>query len=291
MAIVSAILGAMYVTVCWYLHYFIFVFILLYGWVTGSVGIGGFSIKLSHVRSPSIAGFLAILGALVGLYVSWAFWGTLVQGMTGETYNIGSARRPTFVFLTQPKLQYFLSLLTHPGQILELIKDMGQKEVWNIFGFYPTGTALYLIWGLEAVLFLVFVSAGALDIARRPYSEDHFSWFKKKRLWISRVAIPPDPIMQETIISGVSSGDLSYLTQKNSLASRRGDDYLDVQLYSLEGARNAYISISSVIFVPSKNRRNKHHASRKVLVKYLQIPLEKLEEILSYLGDPYGYQG
>ncbi len=107
-----------------YLNFFITLF---YGAIVGyTISFAG---ELGKVRNM---GILVLFGFVFGLLAEYAGWVSWISAAIGE-----------FAILT---------IFFSPGVILYIIQVGAEEGIWSIFGWTPTGLALYIIWGIEAIM-------------------------------------------------------------------------------------------------------------------------------------------
>lgn len=86
-----------------------------------------FGFKLGRVRHSTAGLTIVMIGAVIGLYASWAAW---VCGLIGE-----------------PDL---LALASRPLLLLDVIAGINEAGPWSIRNWRPTGLALSILWLVEA---------------------------------------------------------------------------------------------------------------------------------------------
>jgi hypothetical protein len=183
-AVTAALLGAIYGYVSYYipLIYFNFFITLFFG-----IGVGFALGKASLWGSIRNTKFMLAAGLFFGvlaIYFGWVSW---------------------FHAVSEQSL-----LMFGPGEILQSMEGIASFGAWSIFGWTPTGTALYIIWAIEAIMVIGGTTLLAMGGGgREPYCEDCDAWTASEVLPGHFSAIE-DPI---ALISGLESRDMSLLTK------------------------------------------------------------------------------
>ncbi len=122
------------------------------GFAIGYIARAG--VQRFKIRSPKIAGALAAQAGVIALYVSWIAWSkALILDAGGSGW-----------------------LLT-PGELFDLMTDLAEHGAWTIFGdTTPKGWALWLVWLVEAGVFIVTPMHLAWQHAKHPFCEPCGEW-------------------------------------------------------------------------------------------------------------------
>jgi len=152
----TLVLGIIYGYAIFYIPYIAHNFLITLGFgalVGFIVGNGG---KLGKVRNPRL---LLLFGFLFGLFAEYTGWVSWI-----------------FAFSKQQTLVLF------PSDVLSVVEIVAEKgSWWDIFGWTPKGTALYVIWGIEATMIIATSTlvSWALLIST-PFCERCNRWVEKK---------------------------------------------------------------------------------------------------------------
>lgn len=148
-AVVAALLGGLYGVIGYYSPFFIINMCVLIGIAIAMGMLLQEFVRSGHIRSNAIA---ALVGAATGgvlLAVQWIVW----LRLTVEFWVLDFAT------------------------ILNAIQVVGLLGPWSVFGWTPTGTSLYVIWGIEALLIVVMPTVMARNTVRdTPYCEQTGQW-------------------------------------------------------------------------------------------------------------------
>ena len=151
--VATAILSLIYgYALAWIPFIYINVFIILgYGFGVGmAVNFGG---KMGKMRNR---GVMLGLGLLVGLVAEYAGWVVWLYAMSSQTV-----------------------LIFNPSELWDAITTLAEVGVWNLKGWTPTGVALYLMWGIEAVMVIGLATVMGASGADDPYCERCQAWVDK----------------------------------------------------------------------------------------------------------------
>jgi hypothetical protein len=139
-----------------------YVYLTAIGTVVFGVGIGGavvFGAVAGKVRNRAFMMIVAASLAVVGLYLSWAFYIPYILGRMGV---------PGQPFHFNPQI------------VFNWIHFLGENGVWELFGWGPKGWQLYAFWLVEAAVVL----GGAVIVAgtaRNPYCEACGQWTNEEK--------------------------------------------------------------------------------------------------------------
>lgn len=134
-----------------------------YGALVG--GAVRFSAKIAHVRHPGFTRFVAFVVGLFAVYVAWV-WYLWVWSLKGF-----DPIRSTAVFVT---------IFSDPGLIVTNMQRIAALGAWSVFGWMPKGATLYGIWTLEALMYVFFAVAIAVNPALT-YCEDCRRWTEQRK--------------------------------------------------------------------------------------------------------------
>ena len=149
--VLSAIYGyAIFYIPFVYLNFFI---TLGFGGLVGLlVGLGG---KFGKVRNSKLLLFFGLLFGLLAEYAGWVSW--------------------IFAYTEQEVL------IQYPSNLWTVIKLVAENGAWSMFGWTPTGTALYIIWGIEAIMITgTSTLVSWWFLSSTPFCENCNQWVKEK---------------------------------------------------------------------------------------------------------------
>jgi hypothetical protein len=161
-AVVSAILGILYSEAIWYspLPNLNLLFLLSYAFLTSFIA--GFSIRIFKARFPMDASLFAVAGSVLGFYVSWAAWLSLVHNsLKIDQYWFG------WVIDSKFDPETILYFLTNPSVMWGLAAGVYREGLWVFRLFTPvSGLMILLIWATEFFLFGVMTAMRAWKKSR-----------------------------------------------------------------------------------------------------------------------------
>ncbi|MEM6771097.1 MAG: hypothetical protein AAF597_10970 [Bacteroidota bacterium] len=181
--VAAAVLGAVYGYATYYipLIYLNFFICLFFGIGVGKA-VGKASIWGKVRNSKAMMGISLIIG-LAAWYFAWVFW-----------LNAFSEHE---------------SFMWNPAEIYSMTSLFAMLGIYEIFGWTPTGVALYVIWAIEAVIIIggTFLSAlGAMG--RQPFCEESGDWTQE-----SIVSSRLEPVVNpQDMITRLESHDMGPVT-------------------------------------------------------------------------------
>lgn len=129
------------------------------GFALGTVG------NLAKVRNT---GLMAGLGLLIGGGAVYSAWVAFFHASLGSQ-----------------------ALFVEPGVIWALLTRMAESGVWEIFGWTPTGGALWGFWIVEAAIIIIGTLVIGIGMLDDPFCEKTNAWAEAKVV-IQPLAIPDD---------------------------------------------------------------------------------------------------
>lgn len=215
--IAAIVLGFIYGIVAYYNP---FVYLSFLGaWFLG-VGLGMVVTKAAvfgKLHNIKVTLGIGVLVGLVGLYAAWVGW--------------------LYV------LNDYEYLMLNPLEILNFIQLAALLGVYEIFGWTPTGFALYAIWGIEAAIIIGGTVLNVMGgVNREPYCEDCGEWTKTEIITTRAKRITD----HAKTVRALEAHDMSVLTGQalhNTTKALRAD-VLVHQCKTCSGPR--YLSVHNV---------------------------------------------
>ncbi|MCP4216813.1 MAG: DMT family transporter [bacterium] len=210
-AVGAAVLSALYGYGTKYIP-FIYVNVLL------TVGLGilvgalvGKGAKWGNVRKPGLATIFGIVFGIVAEYGGWVAW---------------------FYAVTEQKI-----LVLSPKILLAAIGATADTGAWTIFGWTPTGWALYIVWFIEAFLIIGLAGVAASTVASEPYCETCSKWLDKKESLPERIAVS-DP---DALKTQLENGDYKALTDLKPVMTHKVSCYSAIEVLMCDKCLNLYL--------------------------------------------------
>jgi hypothetical protein len=189
--------------------------------------------KTGKVRNMALVFLFGLLFGLFAEYCSWVSW----------------------IYILSDHQQ----LLPHPQALLEIMQPLAANGMWTVFGWTPTGMALYAIWLIEGIMIVGFAGlmayAGLNDL---PFCEQCMVWTLKQH-----TSHPLEPVTN-------TSSMVTQLEQKNlsglkglMKAEAGGSAYTQLELKQCPNCQqDGYLTLKSVtISTDEKGKSSKKEAT------------------------------
>lgn len=237
--IAGAILGAVYgFLIYWSPFVYINAFITLGCGFGLALSVGSLA-KLGKIRNSSIVTVVALVVALVAYYVHWSVW----VGRMTETDIVA------------------------PGQLWAFVSTINALGPWSIFGWTPTGFALWAIWGIEALVIIGLGSISAHGVIDVPFCETTGKWTTENTLpehfapLESPAVDSPSSVLQSLQPNGDSP-----------------DAYTEVTVATAEGSELRCVSLNSVVV--EKDKDGKEETEKQTIVKNMLFDRDSFERLM-----------
>ncbi|MDR1079425.1 MAG: hypothetical protein LBQ79_00300 [Deltaproteobacteria bacterium] len=177
-----------------------------YGALTGLAA--GAAARFTRTLNPQLAGFLAVLGGLAGFLLSWSAWVSLVDRFGGADFP-GADRVADFLSIPQ----FWIWIFERPLEFFERARAINGSGTWGLwFLSGPVkGIPLLLVWVAECLIFFWLAAEIAARAAWAPYSFEAEAYLRGEPRLRRGVAAPADVMQLARVMTGLASGDLTYL--------------------------------------------------------------------------------
>lgn len=159
----GAILGAIYAALIYWIPFVFLLFFLTIGLGAVLGAMSGSLAAAGKIRHNGVTTQLAFVIALVAYYVHWVVWMDL---MVGETF-------------------------LKPAELWTMINRVAEVGAWSMFDWTPQGTALWVIWGIEAIIIVGMGTLGAHAATDVPFCEATNQWTEENTLGTRFRAVDP----------------------------------------------------------------------------------------------------
>lgn len=228
-----------------YLNFFITLF---FGVLVGVVvGIGG---KKGKSRNQAVYGLIGLLIGVFALYLSWVVW---------------------FYASSGQKL-----LLINANELWISMRLIATTGAWSIFGWTPTGGALYFIWIVEALMIVGGCTLMAFaSVESVPFCETCSQWVENSKTKSGLESIEEQADFNLKLEQG-QFGVLNELSQAESNSNSSTEVEIK-KCNSCEGSN--YLSVSSVkTKVDEKGKESKDSTK---LINNLKLTSQQYSDIAS----------
>ncbi|MDR1314213.1 MAG: hypothetical protein LBQ12_11100 [Deltaproteobacteria bacterium] len=182
--------------------------IVFYGAAAGLAG--GLAARATVTLNPPLAGFLALLGGLVGFALSWVAWLSML-------FSLGT-KFPGFPELwgLVVDTEGWKAALSNPEALIESAKIVNSEGIWSIGRSASSsavhGLPLLGVWIVEFLIFVVCCYLCSAKEAKAPYSFEAKAFLRREPKLPNGVAAPLDLDQLSQVTSGLASGDVSYFS-------------------------------------------------------------------------------
>ena len=238
--IAGVLLGAVYgFLIFWSPFVYINAFITLGFGFCLAISVGGLA-KVGKIRNSGVATMIALAVAAVAYYVHWVVWvGRMAEG----------------------------AMVTDPGQLWMFIQTVNALGPWSIFGWTPTGFALWAIWGIEALVIVglgVISAHGMIDL---PFCEDTDQWTTETTL--------PSHFQPVDVINVDSPNAILQALQP---ANDSPQAYAQVSVATAEGSELRCVSLDNVVV--EVNKDGKEDTEKTSIVRNMLFDRDSFERLL-----------
>lgn len=186
-----AILAGVYALAIFYIPFIYINFFLTIGFGFACGVVVSWLGKVGKSRSPGLNLAIGFVVGLVALYAHWAIW-----------------------ILALSEWSVFL---LNPSDLFETMRLITLEGAWGIFGWTPSGFALWAIWGIEALIIVgltVLISSGS---GNEVFCERCNQWAEETKLQPRQIGENAEQIVNQL----VEGGDIAPL---NALPAAVGSD-------------------------------------------------------------------
>lgn len=262
-AVVAVALSIVYIALQWFIPfiYINVVFTLLFS--VGLAGLGAELLKRGKIRNMTVAMVIGIIISLVAFYSQWA----LFISLTLESSGTASIAGEIGIVKTSFNLNTFSKVFLEPKFVFASIKELNEIGTFSLKRTVVSGTFLWIVWIIEALIILGSGFFVRLYVKNKPYSETCDKWLKETS---SKHALVTDTIaLKKSLEEGKYSETLQIIKENPPLENA----YSEVFIYALPEDRVAYISILNVTKTQN-GKDEKVHTDE--FIKLLRIPYQEV---------------
>ena len=242
--IAGAVMGAAYGFLIYWSPFVYINAILTFALGVGlAMAVGGLG-AAGKIRNDAVITIVALIVSATAFYTHWVVW---VERMTEIRTVV-------------------------PGELWSVITAVAELGPWTIFEWTPTGTSLYAIWGLEALIVVGVGTVSARGGIDMPFCEDTGQWATEQPL--NRAFEPIDP--NRAIDTPQSVLDVLQP------ASDPGDAFTEVTVATAEGSDLRCVSLKAVAVERKDDKEEKNEIQ---LVKNMLFDRDSFEKLLG-IGRP-----
>ena len=242
--VAGTVLGAVYGLLIYYIPFVYINAIITFVFGGALAMIVGTCAKVGKIRNAGAVTAIALVVALVAYFAHWVVW---VERMSG----------------TQ---------LLDPGQIWAFASTLNVLGPWSIFGWTPTGFALWAIWGIEALVIVGMGALGAHGVIDVPFCENTGQW-------TTETVMPKhfQPITDAQSLDSVQSVLHTLQPANDDVA-----EYTEVSLATADGSELRCVSLNQVTVEVDKD--GKPDEKKTTIVKHMLLDRSSFDQ-LQRLGE------
>jgi hypothetical protein len=148
--------------------------------------------RLAKVRNN---GFMTLAGLAIGLFAYYCAWASFESVCLSRWGEEGS----------EPP--GYIELLTSPSTVWAVLLAINENGWYTIKGSTPTGMALWIMWGIEAVIVVgATVAGGAASVSDEVFCESCDGWCEDVELGLT-LGLPTD----QGLFDRIKEGDISAI--------------------------------------------------------------------------------
>lgn len=236
----GVVLGAVYgFLIFWSPFVYINAFITLGMGFVLAISVGGLA-KVGKIRNTGVVSVIALIVALAAYYVHWVVWiGRMAEGQT----------------------------IMDPNALWAFISTVNTLGPWSIFGWTPTGFALWAIWAIEAAVVIGLGTISAHGVIDVPFCETTGQWTTESTL--------PKHFRSIESVSGNSPSSLLQALQPEDDESPA---YTEVSVATADGSELRCVSLSSVVVETDKD--GKEDAEKTAIVRNMIFDRDSFERLM-----------
>ncbi len=204
-----------------------------------AVSVGGLA-KVGKIRNTGVVTVMALVVAAVAYYVHWAVWvGRMAEGAT----------------------------VTDPAQLWAFISTVNALGPWSIFGWTPTGFALWGIWAIEAAVVVGIGTISAHGVIDVPFCEETGQWTTETTL-----------ARHFRSLESLSADSPSALLQALQPEDDASPAYTEVSVATADGSDLRCVSLSSVVVETDKD--GKEETEKTSILRNMIFDRDSFERLM-----------
>jgi len=127
----------------------------------------------AKARNAKLAAVLGALTGLLAVYFDWAIWMHMMMARGGKQVS-------SFTFIASPAVLW------------QLIGAVNQRGLWSYRSYHPAGTALWILWGIEAAIIVGTCTWATYSMnSEDPFCETCDAWTKVEKDVIATAMLDP----------------------------------------------------------------------------------------------------
>jgi hypothetical protein len=245
----TLVLSIVYAFAIYYIPIVYANFFALIGLVFGIFWVTDYLVGIGKIRNLMLARVVALILGLAALYLQWIVWLMILSEMID--------------------FRVFFELLLSPGDVWEVIGEIGERGVWSISSSDTpvSGGLLWLVWIIEALV-IAFGPMILVSKAGQPFCEQGDCWLEEDKLDKPFKLIDnPEQFRQE-----LEGGKFDQL-----LAEQKPEGGSFARLTLFKSPSRSYLSVENVTL--TQNKKGEVKEDTKDVVKFIEIDQQTASQL------------
>lgn len=269
--VAALLLAVVYIYAVWYIPFVYVNFFLCLGFGLLLGAVLALLVRLGKLRSPAAAGGLALLVALVAVYLEWGVYLTLL--LNSESTGTGADADTSTSF----SASLLADILVHPSAMWLAMQKINETGTWSLKGATPSGVFLGIIWIVEALIIVGGTYWLARSQATEPFSEISNEWTTEETM------AHPLTFAQDatTTRTALENGQFQQLTPH--INGEAEAPFARLRLHSAPNDPNCrYLTLENV--TTTVDKKGKASQSTATVVQHLAISPATFNELQQRFG-------
>lgn len=259
-SIAGIILAASYVLLQWFIPLVYFNFLITLGFAFGLFYALNFLHKNGKIRNLTVALISVVVSAIIGYYVHWALYVSLMFNTSGSIGDIWLS--------SSFDSEGFLFFLLHPQILFEAIDYLNEVGTFSLKSTTVSGTFLWIIWIIELLVMIVWPAILVFGgQSTKPFSEEQNSWMEPRGLDSIFPYVEDKGKTKEDFENGNYQALQNPFTEEESIQQ---DHFMVATVHELQGDPSQYLTLTNVKVEYDKNGEAKN--KQDIILEYLRLP-------------------
>jgi hypothetical protein len=223
-----------------------------FGGITGIAA--GMAMKSAKVRNGRMAALVGFLVASVAHALSWAVW--------------------VYALLKRAEVKdvELLALILDPGLLWNAIVEINRVGAWSIKNATPTGTFLWFLWGVEAVIVVGTGVLGVATVLEAPFCEACETWTENTKALVTIAGGD-----ENALKSRLATEPLLPLLESLGAPEPGAPRWVTLSLHQCPGCKQL-----NVLTADQVTRQRKDKTTTSTVARQLLLSAEETKDLLAF---------